>query len=358
MPSTPRVVCLGEGLVVLVAREAGPLEDSAVFDRFAGGAEVNVAGVLARLGIQAGWASRIGDDGFGRYLLRSVAERGIDVRAVDVDPARSTGIYVKERGGRTGLATDLGAGHSRMHYYRRDSAASAMNPAFLQSPPVAELLDASDLVHLTGITPALSESATELTRHLVRRRRETGLVSFDLNYRPALWGERSGQAAGVLAEITRGVDVVLLGADEAQAVWGLDGAEAIRTAFPEPRHVVVKNGGGRVTVYDGPDRVDIPALQVQIVEQIGAGDAFAGGYLAGLLHGLPVGQRTRLAHLSAAAVLTSPADHHTLEWDDAVQRALNCDDREWSSLRVGPDGVPAALAARFGGRVQMEASRR
>ena len=348
----PRAVCLGEGLVVLVARQAGPLEDATDFDRSAGGAEVNVAGVLSALGVRAGSVSRVGNDGFGRYLVRSVADRGIDVSAVEVDPDRPTGIYIKERGGSTGLPTDLGAGNSRMHYYRRESAASAMGPAFLEAGPARLLADA-DLVHLTGITTALSSSAAELTRDLVRRPRSGGLISFDLNFRPLLWGDRVGQAAEVLAEITRSVDVALMGADEAFAVWGLEGAEAIRAAFPGPRHLVIKNGGGRVTVCDGPDRVDIPALRVDIVEQIGAGDAFAGGYLAGLLRGLAVRERTRLGHLSAAAVLTSRADHHRLDWDDAVQQALTCGEQDWSELRVGHAGVPAALAEQFGKRVDM-----
>ena len=166
-----------------------------------------------------------------------------------------------------------------------------------------------------------------------------------MNYRPALWGDRSAQAPEILAEIMSSVDVAFLGADEGLAVWGIEDADQLRARFPEPRHLVVKNGGGRVSVFDGTDRLDIPALQVQVVEQIGAGDAFAGGYLTGLLRGLDARQRTRLAHLSAAAALTTHADHASIVWDDAVQRAIVCSDREWAGLQVGPAGVPAALAA-------------
>jgi len=343
----PRAVCIGEGLVVLVARDAGPLEDAAVFDRFAGGAETNVAGVLVGLDVDSAWASRVGDDGFGRYLVRSVAERGIDVSAVGIDPDHRTGMYVKERGGTTGRPTDLGARNSRMHYYRQDSAASRMDEQFLAEQALRALLDAADLVHVTGITPALSPSATAMTLALSRRPR-TGLVGFDVNFRPALWGARAGQAPDILEEIAHNADVVLLGADEALAVWGIEDADRIRARFGEPRHLVVKNGGGAVTVFDGMDRYDIDALRVDVVEQIGAGDAFAGGYLAGLLHGLPVIERTRLAHLSAAAVLTSHADFQPIESSDLLRRALACGDDEWSSLRIGVDGVPAALTARFG----------
>jgi 2-dehydro-3-deoxygluconokinase len=340
----PRAVCIGEGLVVLVARDAGPLEQSAVFDRSAGGAEVNVAGVLAGLGVPSGWASRVGADGFGRYLVSSVAERGIDVTAVQVDPARRTGIYIKERGGNTGAAEDLGVGNSRMHYYRQDSAASAMNPEFLESSPLAGLLAGAELVHVTGITPALSSSATACTVALASRPRAGGLVSFDLNYRPALWTDRLDQAPDILAGIMDRVDVAFLGADEADAVWGIDAPDRLREKFAGPRHLIIKNGGGRVTVFDGPERADIAALQVDVVEQIGAGDAFAGGFLAGLLAGLGVQQRTRLGHLCAAAVLTKHSDHVPVHWDDDVSLALECDQSTWSTLRVDAAGLPAALS--------------
>ena len=97
----PSAVTLGEGLAVLVARP-GPLEDSATFDRTAGGAEANVATVLAQLDVDAGWVSRVGDDGFGRYLVADLARRGVDVSAVVIDPDRPTAVYVKERGSGSG----------------------------------------------------------------------------------------------------------------------------------------------------------------------------------------------------------------------------------------------------------------
>ena len=129
------------------------------------------------------------------------------------------------------------------------------------------------------------------------------------------------------------MDVAFLGADEGLAVWGIEDADQLRARFPDPRHLIVKNGGGRVTVFEGTERLDVPALQVQVVEQIGAGDAFAGGYLTGLLRGLDVRQRTRLAHLSAAAALTSHSDHASIVWDDAVQRAIVSSDQEWAGCR-------------------------
>jgi len=95
-------------------------------------------------------------------------------------------------------------------------------------------LDASALAHVTGITPALSESATELTESLVSMPRRGRLVSFDLNYRPALWLGQSGAATEVLGRVTRGSDVVFMGADEALAVFGTDDPAELRALFPNP----------------------------------------------------------------------------------------------------------------------------
>ena len=342
----PSAVTLGEGLAVLVARP-GPLEDSATFDRTAGGAEANVATVLAQLDVEAGWISRVGNDGFGRYLVRHLARRGIDVAAVVVDPARPTAVYVKERGSGSGAATDLAEGESRMLYFRTGSAASALSPADLRAPAAKRLLDKSALVHITGITAALSESATRLTDELVSMPRRGRLVSFDLNYRPALWAARSADASEVLARHARHSDVVFLGADEALAVFGTDNPAQLRALFPEPEHLIVKNDAHTVTGFQGAERVDVPALRLDVVEKIGAGDAFAGGFLAGLLHGLGHEERIRLGHLCAAAALTGRGDIAELPPRERLEELAALGSAAWArldysaSVRANADVAPS-----------------
>ncbi|MFC9894622.1 sugar kinase [Nocardia sp. NPDC127579] len=323
----PRAVTVGEGLAVLVARP-GPLEDSATFERSAGGAEANVATVLTQLEVDAAWVSRVGDDGFGRYLTGHLAARGVDVSAVRTDPARPTAVYVKERGSESGRATDLGAGESRMLYYRNGSAASALSTVDLES--AAALLDRADLVHVTGITTALSESATGLTEALLTLPRRGRLVSFDLNYRPALWAGRAEQAAEILARHVRGSDVVFLGADEAGAVFGTDDADRLRALFPEPEHFVVKNNEHSVTGFSGAERVEVPALALEVTERIGAGDAFAGGYLAALLHRRPLTERLRFGHLCAAAALTGTGDVAELPRPQRLSALAAGTDTDWA----------------------------
>ncbi|MFI6869798.1 sugar kinase [Nocardia sp. NPDC050406] len=340
MPARPRAVTVGEGLAVLVA-QPGPLEDSRSFDRGAGGAEANVAAVLTQLGVETAWISRVGDDGFGRYLVRHLAERGVDVSAVAVDATRPTAVYVKERGGGSGGPTDLAAGASRMLYYRTGSAASALSPVDLGA--ATTLLEGCELVHFTGITTALSESATALTETLVDMPRGGRLVSFDLNYRPALWDRREVDAAEVLARHVRGCDVVFLGSDEAEAVFGTGDPDSLRALFPQPRHLVVKNDAHAVIGFLGSDRVEVPALALTVTERIGAGDAFAGGYLAALLQSRPHEQLLRFGHLCAAAALTGVGDGAELPPLPLVESLAAISAADWAALRY-----PAAVTENVG----------
>ncbi|MEV6774527.1 sugar kinase [Nocardia sp. NPDC051030] len=347
---TMRAVTVGEGLAVLIA-QPGPLEDSPVFERGAAGAEANVAAVLSQLGVQTAWISRLGDDGFGRYLMRQLAERGVDTTAVTIDPARPTAVYVKERGEGSDRPTDLAAGASRMLYYRTDSAGSALSPADLVT--AAPVLDHAALIHSTGITTALSPSATALTGALLDLPRAGRLISFDLNYRPALWARRTdlpaagpGSAADILARQIRGSDVAFLGADEAEAVFGVGDAEALRELFPQPRHLVVKNDKHSVTGYFGAKQLEVPALELEVTERIGAGDAFAGGYLAALLQGRPHEQLLRFGHLCAAAALTGTGDIAELPPLPVLESLATVTREEWARLHYGPHpSVPENVAS-------------
>ncbi|MQY21128.1 2-dehydro-3-deoxygluconokinase [Nocardia sp. RB20] len=337
-PTPPRIraVTVGEGLAVLVARP-GPLEDSPVFERTAGGAEVNVATVLTQLGIGTAWISRVGRDGFGRYLIRHLNERGIDTSAVHVDPDRPTGMYVKERGGGSALPTDLAAGMSRMLYYRTGSAASALSPEDL----TADVLEHCELIHFTGVTTALSPSATALTDAILALPRRGRVISFDLNYRPALWIRRDDAAADILARQVRAADVALLGADEALEVFGTGDPTRLREMFPQPRHLVVKNSAHSVTGFLGEDRCETPALRLRVTEAIGAGDAFAGGYLAALLQGRPHEQLLRYGHLCAAAALTGTSDVAELPPVPTLESCAAATPSAWAALRY-PPGVAEA----------------
>lgn len=308
--STPSAATFGEALVVLVQDVPGPLEASPVFRRSLGGAEANVAIGLAALGVPTAAISQVGGDGFGRYIVDELRLLGVDTSACVVDPARATGLYFKEVGGGTGRPTDLGPARSRMHYFRTGSAGAHLTPALLDAPAVAQALDRATVVHTTGITPALSDSASAAQRALVARVRPHGMVSFDLNWRPQLWRGREAAGRLQLAEFMRSCDIALAGLDEAQEVFGLSTPEELRAMFPEPRRLIVKNDGGAVVAFDGTERFEIPVpARVEVVEAIGAGDAFASGLLAGILRGFPLTDSVAQGHRTAARALTSVTDH-------------------------------------------------
>ncbi|MEV7929318.1 MULTISPECIES: sugar kinase [unclassified Kitasatospora] len=343
---SPTAVCVGESMAVLLPDRPGPLEAVENFRLSVGGAESNVAGALAALGVPTAWISRVGDDGFGRRLLAEVAARGVDVSAVAVDPHRPTGLYLKEVGGATGHHHDLGPGRSRLHYHRRGSAAAALSPALLADPAAVRLLSGARLLHLSGITAALSDDCLALLRALLADRRPERTVSFDLNWRPALWHDRD---PAVLPPLLDAADLLLIGADEAEAAFGTGEPAALRRRFASPATVVVKDAARLVTALERDGTaVSEPALAVEVVEATGAGDAFAAGYLAGTIRGLDQRRRLRLGHLSAACALTAHGDQAELPPAAVVAALLDASPADWAATRVSVEGItgPAVPADR------------
>ncbi|MFH8880448.1 sugar kinase [Streptomyces californicus] len=347
--TTTDVVCLGESMVTFLPSRPGRLADVPSFERGIGGAESNVACALAAAGHRAAWVGRVGADGFGDHLVETIASYGVDTSAVRRDPARPTGVYFR-------TATDRGTDTHEVAYYRAGSAASAMSP---ENVPY-EALFAGRVLHLSGITAALSPDCLALLRELTAPRPGRPLVSFDVNHRPHLW--RGGDAdASVLLELARRADLVFVGEDEAEEAWGIVGAEAIRAALPEPAVVVVKRGSAGATVFSGlrpgprssnaggagnaADTVTpVPALRVDVVAAVGAGDAFAAGFLSATLRGLPVRDRARHGHLMAAAVLTVPGDLTDPPSRDRADRLVALDDAAWGRLRLAPGWTAADRA--------------
>lgn len=321
------VVALGESMVTFLPTRPGRLADVPSFDRGIGGAESNVVCALAAAGHTTRWVSRVGADGFGDHLVETIARYGVDTSAVGRDPHRPTGIYFR-------TADDRDTDAHEVVYYRAGSAASAMSPASVDE----SALTSGRVLHLSGITPALSADCLDLVRHLCARRPgRAPLVSFDVNHRPGLWKDA---AAGpdVLLDLARGADLVFVGEDEAAAAWGVTGGpDAVRAALPEPATLVVKQGSRGATVYrHGEDAVCQAALTVDVVAPVGAGDAFAAGFLSATLRGLPAAHRLRHGHLMAAAALTVPGDLATPPARAHADRLADLDDSAWETLRLGP----------------------
>ncbi|MEU6353886.1 sugar kinase [Streptomyces sp. NPDC047072] len=298
-PAPGPVVCVGETMAALAPDPPRPLQDADDLRVAIAGAESNVALYLVEHGVPATWVSALGDDPLGRRVLATLAAAGVDVSHVRLDPRRPTGLLLK----------DPGPNGTRVHYYRSGSAASALGPELLDRPPVRD----AALLHLTGITPALSPTCRELvTRALATPAAERPYaISFDVNHRPALWPE--GAASGVLHDLADRADIVFVGLDEAQGLWGADLTAAdVRKLLPGPRILVVKDGSRAATAFTDEGSRTVPALRVDVVEPVGAGDAFAAGFLAGLVRDASTERALRLGHLTAASALSVIGDHGPL----------------------------------------------
>jgi 2-dehydro-3-deoxygluconokinase len=293
--SEPVAVTLGETMALLCNPRVGPLRHAYSLELSCGGAESNMAIGLSRLGHRTAWIGRVGDDEFGLLVRRALVAEGVDTRAV-VDPVAATGLMVKSR--RTNALT-------RVSYYRSGSAGSRLCPEDVD----AGLVRSARVLHLTGITPALSASARAAVRYATEVARAAGVtITLDLNYRQALWSAE--QAGAELAALVPAADVLF--ATEPEARLLVDGAGAAELAHGlaklGPRQVLIKRGAlGAVALVDGR-LLEVPPLPVTEVDPVGAGDAFAAGYLCGLLDGEPPEARLATAALAGAFAVTVSGD--------------------------------------------------
>ncbi|MFC9237521.1 sugar kinase [Streptomyces decoyicus] len=358
-PGRPDVLTFGETMVAL--RGSGPLKLGGTMQVSIAGAESNVAIGLARLGHDVRWTGAVGEDEAGQLVLRTLRAEGVEVSGASADPGAPTGLLLFEP--RLPEVT-------RVHYYRAGSAGSRLTAgrverAFSAAPP--------RVLHLTGITPALSPTAHSAARHALQLAKDYGsLVCLDVNFRARLW--TAEKAAGVLREWIPSVDVLIASDDELplclpegaggagapseagvaggagspggpQGVEGAQGVEkaqeaegaqaAERTPQRAPHdtaatiasqakllldlgvgEVVVKLGADGATAFTHGGALHQPAKAVRAVDAVGAGDAFVAGYLSALLDDEePAGCLERAVTTGAFAVASRG------DWEGAPTRS-------------------------------------
>ncbi|MFI7442680.1 sugar kinase [Nonomuraea indica] len=312
--TTGSVVALGETMAVLTPVAAGRPAPGNPLRAGIGGAESNVVAAATRLGAAGTWIGRVGDDDLGRLVVRELRAEGIKVLA-EVDPHAPTGLMLKElRVGRP----------RRVRYYRTGSAGSRLSPA--DADRAAQAIAEADVLHLTGITAALGPGPRAALDRAIRIARAGGTkVSFDVNHRRTLWPD--AEAAPVLRRLASAADVVFAGLDEAELILGRPAATdrpvteaggelAALLAALGPATAVVKLGAlGAVAAHDG-SLTYAPGHPVTVVDAVGAGDAFAGGYLTALLGGSPSEACLRTGNALGAAVTATEGD-----WEGLPTRA-------------------------------------
>ncbi|MFH8252687.1 sugar kinase [Microbacterium sp. B2969] len=290
-----RVATLGETMALVRSRDIGSLRHASDLALGIGGAESNVAIALSRLGVAASWLGRVGDDSLGERVLREIRAEGVEVCGI-VDAGAPTGLMLKERPRATS---------TRVLYYRAGSAGSRLSPADLPGG----WIEGVDLLHLTGITALLSESARECLSSAIDRARAAGVVvTFDINYRSSL--ADAATARPWLRDLAERADIVFGGPEEFELLYpGTDAAAACDRLLQQgPSEVVLKRGADGATTFLPTGAAPSPGFAVDVVDTVGAGDAFVAGYLSGVLDGSDAESRLRRANICGAMLCMTPGD--------------------------------------------------
>jgi 2-dehydro-3-deoxygluconokinase len=272
------LVSLGETMLRLSVPLGERLDDARSLQVEVGGAESNVCVALSRLGRRCGWVSRLPDHALGGAVLRALRADGLDVSAVLRAPGERLGTYFLE------YATAPRA--IQVVYDRAGSAAANIGPDDIDWD---YLLD-TRLLHLTGITAALSESCYAVVREAVRRARAAGVpVSFDVNYRARLWD--TATAGARLRPLLAEADLLFCKSADAALLFACHGEPQVQVEalarLTRARAIFCTFGAAGAALLADGELLRQPALPVQIVDRIGSGDAFAAGALDGVLDGDP-----------------------------------------------------------------------
>jgi 2-dehydro-3-deoxygluconokinase len=293
----PDVVTFGETMALFTPRETGPLRYVPDFRLKMGGTESNVAIALARLGIPVGWFSRLGDDELGRFIVHNVRGEGVDSSRVTIDADAPTALYLKEISA---------GGDTTVYYYRRGSAASRMQPSDLD----ADYITSARWLHVTGITPALSENCHETVAAAIEMARAAGLeVSFDPNLRLKLWTAQ--QARETLTPLIQRSTVMLGGSEEMSVILGVETPNAAADWALEQgvKIAVIKLGADGALVATPDERRVVPPFSIpRVVDTVGAGDGFDAGFIAARLLGRDPWEAAVLGNVVGAHALMVEGD--------------------------------------------------
>jgi 2-dehydro-3-deoxygluconokinase len=280
------IVTFGEAMVRLSPPQFRRLEQTRSLDLFVGGAELNTAVALARLGHTSAWVSRLTDNPLGRLIANHAREAGVHTDHILWTPEDRVGVYFLEFGAAPRASSVL--------YDRKGAAIAAIRPGLV---PWTEVFRGAKWFHVTGITPALSPSAAETTREALAAARSAGLrISIDLNYRAKLWS--LADAHRWMDEFMHTCDVLITTEEDTAKVLRIEGGNfeevAARLAQKYPLQVVaitlrenplVWKNSWTAIAYAGGQLYRTRTFEVEIVDRLGAGDSFAAGLIHGLLEG-------------------------------------------------------------------------
>ncbi|MEK3890489.1 sugar kinase [Bacillus sp. FSL K6-3431] len=266
------VVTIGESMILFQPMMDRSIQYAPLFTKTIAGAESNVAIGLTRMEKKVRWISHVGDDPFGRFLLSTLTGEGIDVSLCKVQSKENTAVYFKDI---------KGAYDPTVYYYRKNSAASKMKSTDIQS----EWLESARHLHITGITPALGEATADMIMEVMERAKAKGMtISLDPNIRRKLWSEE--KARKTIIKMIPLCDIFMPGLDECQFLFGEKSLDEYGEILLNkgPSLILLKLGEkGSIAITEEYTTKKESIKVKQIVDTIGAGDAFASGCLSVLL---------------------------------------------------------------------------
>lgn len=311
---SPDLLTFGETMALFMPQAFKSIEHASSLEQGFGGAESNVAIGVARLGYSAGWFGALGDDPFGRLIMKRIRGEGVDVSRARLVPEATTGMMFRE----------TVAGKLAVHYYRKHSAASRMTPDDLD----LDYIRGCKILHVTGITPALSDSCRETMLAAVKAAKEAGVrISFDPNLRLKLWSIE--EARSVVLPLAELADYFLPGWDELRLLYETDDFEAVKERLAKLNAVsIIKGVGDTNVVLANGNAVEVPFYPAdQVVDTVGAGDGFCSGFLAGLLKGMTPAEAVRLGCINGSLAVQMRGDWEALpDWSTA---SLRLSDKGW-----------------------------
>ncbi|WP_375385755.1 sugar kinase [uncultured Microbacterium sp.] len=290
----PALFTLGEALAVFISDDTPSLQTASRYRRTVAGSETNVAVALTRLGLRTRLLTIVGSDGLGDAVESDLRKWGVD--AVIGRSQRSTGVLVREPA--------AGLTRARAVNLRSASAATELSPDWVDAAWQPD----PQTVFVTGITAVRSESARAAVEHAVTRGRETGaLIVVDPNFRPHL--APTDAFTDALAGLRGRMDVAIGDLDELALLTGQDRSLAVRVLLDEGcRWVIVKRGPEGAVGYDGQTEIAVPSRAADVLDTVGAGDAFAAGVVAGLVKGDTLSESLERGATLAARVVATVGD--------------------------------------------------
>lgn len=287
-----RVLGMGEIMIQMNPVERGSLKFQQTFERHIAGSEGNVIIQMQRLGIPCGFITAVGDDEFGQVIVSALRAEGVDTGPIKTDVAHPTAVYFVQRSYPI-------PGKTTVRYYRKGSAASFFSEKDLDP----SWFEGIELFHVSGITPALGPEAKKAAISAVEMAKSAGArISFDTNIRINLLKDTE-TAHACLDEFIQAADILFSGSGDIAHLFPQgNGQEELLKMAKNSRTVVIKRGGEGATAYEDNSEFHCDALKVEVIDELGAGDAFDGAFLASVLSGKST--ETALMYGNAAGAIT------------------------------------------------------